>query len=122
MILWLDEQLIIFKFCGRHMKIDKRKAYEIMGIDPDTTQEEGKKIYRKLAKQMHPDRNPGDKRAEEKFKALKDAWDALKDILPKKKLPDLVGLKGEALDAAAAEIYASGAPSSAGSTGIVRRQ
>ena len=51
----------------------KRDYYEVLGVDKNATPEELKKAYRKLALQYHPDRNPGNKEAEEKFKEAAEA-------------------------------------------------
>jgi DnaJ-class molecular chaperone len=53
--------------------------YETLGVKRDATEEEIKKAYRKLARQYHPDRNPGDKQAEAKFKDVQNAYDVLSD-------------------------------------------
>ena len=55
----------------------KRDYYEVLGVDKNATPDELKKAYRKLALQYHPDRNPGDKEAEEKFKEAAEAYDVL---------------------------------------------
>jgi len=57
----------------------KRDYYEILGVQKDATQEDLKKAYRKVAMQFHPDRNPGDKTAEEKFKEAAEAYEILSD-------------------------------------------
>ncbi len=57
----------------------KRDYYDILGISKDATQDEIKKAYRKLARKYHPDVNPGDKIAEEKFKEISEAYEVLSD-------------------------------------------
>jgi curved DNA-binding protein CbpA len=53
--------------------------YEVLGVRQDATQDDIRAAYRKLAKQFHPDLNPGDREAEEKFKAVSAAYDLLSD-------------------------------------------
>ncbi len=57
--------------------MSKRDYYEVLGIERNASQDEIKKAYRKLAMQFHPDRNPGDKQAEEKFKEAAEAYEIL---------------------------------------------
>ncbi len=59
--------------------MDKKDYYDILGISRDASQEDIKRAYRRLAHQYHPDKNPGDKRAEERFKEINEAYEVLKD-------------------------------------------
>ena len=58
---------------------EKRDYYEVLGVPRTATADEIKSAYRKLAMKYHPDRNPGDKAAEEKFKEAAEAYDVLHD-------------------------------------------
>ncbi len=59
--------------------MSKRDYYETLGVGRDANADEIKKAYRKLAMQHHPDRNPGDKQAEQAFKQASAAYEVLKD-------------------------------------------
>jgi molecular chaperone DnaJ len=73
--------------------MDRRDYYEILGVDRSASDEEVKKSYRRLAMQYHPDRNPGDKKAEEKFKEAAEAYEVLRDA-EKRKIYDRYGHEG----------------------------
>ncbi|MBO9367889.1 MAG: J domain-containing protein [Chloroflexi bacterium] len=59
--------------------MEYKDYYKILGVDRNASAEEIRRAYRKLAKQYHPDRNPGDKQAEEKFKEINEAYQVLSD-------------------------------------------
>src|SRR4051812_650728 len=56
-----------------------RDYYEVLGVSREASEDDVKKAYRKLARQYHPDRNPGDKTAEAHFKEVQEAYDVLSD-------------------------------------------
>jgi molecular chaperone DnaJ len=87
------------------MAATTKNYYEILGVKKNASAEEIRKAFRKLARKYHPDVNPGNKSAEEKFKELSEANDVLSD--PKKrKIYDQLGYYSDNIDPAAAEAYA----------------
>jgi molecular chaperone DnaJ len=94
----------------------KKDYYEILGVKKSASAEDIRKAFRKLARKFHPDVNPGDKSAEEKFKSISEANEVLSD--PKKrKIYDQVGFYSDNIDPAAAEAYARGGATGAGGFG-----
>ena len=83
----------------------KKDYYEILGVKKSASADDIRKAFRKLARKYHPDVNPGDKSAEEKFKSLSEANDVLSD--PKKrKIYDQLGFYSDNIDPATADAYA----------------
>jgi molecular chaperone DnaJ len=94
----------------------KKDYYEILGVKKSASAEDIRKAFRKLARKYHPDVNPGDKAAEEKFKSLSEANEVLSD--PKKrKIYDQVGFYSDNIDPATAEAYARAGQSGGGFPG-----
>jgi molecular chaperone DnaJ len=94
----------------------KKDYYEILGVKKSASAEDIRKAFRKLARKYHPDVNPGDKSAEEKFKSLSEANEVLSD--PKKrKVYDQLGFYSDNIDPATAEAYARAGAGSGGSSG-----
>src|SRR5206468_523804 len=90
--------------------------YGALGVKKAATTEEIRKAFRKMARKYHPDVNPGDKKAEEKFKEISEANDVLSD--PKKrKIYDQVGFYSDNIDPATAEAYARAGQSGGGFPG-----
>ena len=91
--------------------------YGALGVKKNASTEEIRKAFRKLARKYHPDVNPGDKSAEEKFKQISEANDVLSD--PKKrKIYDQVGFYSDNIDPATAEAYARGGGAGFGAGGF----
>ena len=79
--------------------------YATLGVKKTATAEEIRKAFRKAARKYHPDVNPNDKKAEEKFKEISEANDVLSDE-KKRKIYDQVGFYSDQIDPATAEAYA----------------
>src|SRR5207248_6362516 len=87
------------------MATQTKDYYAALGVKKTASADEIRKAFRKLARKYHPDVNPGDKKAEERFKELSEANDVLSD--PKKrKIYDQVGFYSDNIDPATAEAYA----------------
>lgn len=101
------------------MATQTKDYYGILGVKKSASADEIRKAFRKLARKYHPDVNPGDKKAEEKFKEMSEANDILSD--PKKrKIYDQLGFYSDNIDPAAAEAAAQGGYGFRGSTGQQR--
>src|ERR1700760_4573609 len=88
-------------------KTENKNYYEILGVKKSASADEIRKAFRKLARKHHPDVNPGDKAAEEKFKAISEANDILSDD-KKRKIYDQLGFYSDNIDPASAEAAARG--------------
>ena len=75
------------------MAEQKRDYYEVLGVSRGASEDEIKKAYKKMARKYHPDLNPGDKTAEEKFKEVNEAYEVLSDA-DKKARYDQYGFAG----------------------------
>src|SRR5262249_39468611 len=89
------------------MPTQTKDYYAALGVKKSASADDIRKAFRKLARKYHPDVNPGDKSAEEKFKAISEANDVLSD--PKKrKIYDQLGFYSDNSDPATAEAYGRG--------------
>jgi curved DNA-binding protein len=86
-----------------------RDYYEVLGVPRNAKEDEIKKAYRKLARENHPDRNPGDKAAETRFKEIQDAYDILSDKA-KRAQYDQFGFVGAGMPGGGAGAPGGGAP------------
>src|SRR5947207_15982610 len=89
------------------MATQTKDYYGALGVKKSASVDEIRKAFRKLARKYHPDVNPGDKSAEEKFKTISEANEVLSD--PKtRKVYDQLGFYSDNIDPAATEAYARG--------------
>jgi len=73
--------------------MEDKDYYKILGVSRNSSEDEIKKSYRKIAMQFHPDRNPGSKEAEERFKIASEAYEVLRDP-EKREIYDRYGIEG----------------------------
>src|SRR6202453_3542182 len=92
------------------MATQTKDYYGTLGGKKTATADEIRKAFRKAARKYHPDVNPNDKKAEEKFKEISEANDVLSDE-KKRKIYDQLGFYSDNIDHAAAEAYARGGQS-----------
>ncbi len=89
------------------MATQTKDYYGVLGVKKTATADEIRKAFRKAARKYHPDVNPNDKKAEEKFKEISEANDVLSDE-KKRKIYDQLGFYSDNIDPAAAEAAAKG--------------
>src|SRR3954452_9107767 len=92
---------------------EKKDYYGALGVKKSASADEIRKAFRKLARKHHPDVNPGDKAAEEKFKIISEANDVL-SAPKKRKVYDQLGFYSDNIDPTAAEAYANAGASGGG--------
>jgi molecular chaperone DnaJ len=96
--------------------IKQKDYYGALGVDRNAKPEQIRKAYRRLARKYHPDLNPGNKQAEEKFKEIQEAYDVLSDE-KKRKIYDQYGFYSDTIPAGAYEAYARGPAEPSGTGG-----
>ena len=87
------------------MAAEKRDYYEVLGVDKSASEDEIKRAYKKMARKYHPDLNPDNKEAEEKFKEVNEAYEVLSDS-DKKARYDQFGFSAASLAVASAPLSA----------------
>ena len=92
----------------------QKDYYTILGVDRQAKPEQVRKAYRRLARKHHPDLNPGNKAAEERFKEISEAYEILSDE-KKRKIYDQYGFYADNIPPGG---YAPGAPTDAGAPGF----
>src|ERR1700683_868627 len=98
------------------MATQTKDYYSTLGVKKTASADDIRKARRKLARKYHPDVNPNDKKAEEKFKEISEANDVLSDD-KKRKIYDQLGFYSDHIDPAAAEAAARGGYASSGGAG-----
>ena len=73
------------------MAAEKRDYYEVLGVNKGASEDEIKKAYKKMARKYHPDLNPDNKEAEEKFKEVNEAYEVLSDANKKARYDQFAG-------------------------------
>src|SRR5258708_28408357 len=101
------------------MATQTKDYYSTLGVKKTATADEIRKAFRKAARKYHPDVNPGDKKAEERFKEISEANDVLSDD-KKRKIYDQLGFYSDNIDPAAAEAAARGGGCGGGTRALVR--
>ena len=101
---------------------EKRDYYEVLGVGKNANADEIKKAYRKAAIKYHPDKNPGDKEAEEKFKEAAEAYDVLSNPDKRARYDQFghAGMSGSAVISAAAVRAFRGAAAGSAASGSTR--
>ena len=87
--------------------MEKRDYYEVLGVDKKASADEIKKAYKKMAIKYHPDRNPGDKEAEDKFKEAAEAYEVLSDDNKRARYDQFGWAKSESLSASVNPSYST---------------